>query len=70
MSKVTDIDNERPHYLINTGDKIHVLPESFVNDVINGKRRWTEADDWEPMLIAILSDWQLYQISCAGCGNE
>ena len=59
MSKVEILDEHRPHFVIDTPDEnVHVLPVSFIDDVINGKRDFTDADDHKILLRALLKDWR------------
>lgn len=62
-NNVANLDHHRPHFLIDTSDGIvHVLDARFVDDVIAGKQRWDDADDWHDMLVAILGDWRDFTI--------
>jgi len=49
---------DQPHLTVQTRDgNVHVLPESLIQDVIDGKMEFTEIEAWRPLLQAILADW-------------
>ncbi len=54
---MVDPDN-RPHLVIQTfeGDA-HVVPVSLIEDWIEGRRKITDADDWENLIRSILDEW-------------
>jgi len=39
---------------------LHVIPRSFFDDVIAGKREITELEGWEKLMPSILTEWLTY----------
>ena len=51
------IDDHRPHILIYDSDgNAHVVPESFMNDVVEDKRCITELESWEYIVPVIIKE--------------
>lgn len=60
MRKIIDLDEYRPHACIRTSDgNAHVIPMSVFENIINGKLRLVDIDDWELISKAIIHDWYL-----------
>lgn len=57
MSKITNLDDHRPHISIRTKDAVHVVPVAMIENIICGGLKLTDVDDWEPMIKAILEEW-------------
>lgn len=55
--KVENIDDFRPHLTVNCGKSVHVVPVALIEDVIAGKKDFTQIDDWVDLLKTILRDW-------------
>lgn len=55
--KVSNIEDVKPHLTINCGDKVHVVPVSLIEDVIEGRKDLTQIDDWENLARKILQEW-------------
>ena len=57
-TKVIDIEDYRPHLVVfDTFDDIHIMPESLIQDIIDGKMSVTELEDYEIIIPFILSEW-------------
>jgi hypothetical protein len=60
---VSELDGYRqnPHIVVQTGDgeakKVHVIPLSFIKDVISGDRQWSDMEDGDEVLKRILAEW-------------
>jgi hypothetical protein len=60
---VSELDGYRqnPHIVVQTGDeeakKVHVIPLSFIQDVISGDRQWSDMEDGDAILRRILTEW-------------
>ena len=62
MGKVIDFntikDNNAPHFTIATLDgNAHIIPVQFFEDVIEGKRKITDLDDFDIIIRSILKEW-------------
>ncbi len=55
--KIVNIEEAKPHLTVNCGETIHVIPVALIEDVIAGKKDFTQLDDWETLLKTILRDW-------------
>lgn len=64
MSKVVNINDYRPHLSVweaaGASNVLHVIPRSFFDDVIAGKREITELEGWEKLMPSILTEWLTY----------
>lgn len=61
MSEVIALDDHRPHVTINgTSGKVHVIPVSTIQDVIEGARDITSIEDYEDIVPSILIEWLDY----------
>ena len=55
---VVSLDDHRPHFTLQTLDgNVHVFPRAMIEDVISGKLRIVDIDDYEIILRTILKDW-------------
>lgn len=52
---VIDFSEHQAHFVINSSDGIHVIPESIIRKVANGSKQSSILT--EPVLQAILKDW-------------
>lgn len=59
MGNVVELDAFRPnpHVQIAGRERVHVVPLSFFEDVIAGKRSISDMDDLDDVLHGILKDW-------------
>ena len=57
MAKVSDIFTNQPHITIQGKNRVHVMPVSLIEDVIDGKMDITQIEDWQDFLPTILDDW-------------
>ena len=57
MKKVTHVDDHKPHLTVNCGESVHIVPVALIEDVINGKRDFTQLEKWDVLLKTILKDW-------------
>lgn len=55
--KVIHIDDQKPHLTINCGDSVHVVPIALIEDVIAGKKCFTQLEQWNDLLKTILVEW-------------
>lgn len=55
--KIIHIDDHKPHLTVNCGESVHVVPVALIEDVINGKKDFTQLDQWDTLLKTILKDW-------------
>jgi hypothetical protein len=57
----SDDYRQNPHIIVQTGDgeakKVHVIPLSFIEDVISGDRQWSDMEDGNEVLKRILAEW-------------
>lgn len=54
---ITHIDDHKPHLTVNCGESVHVVPVALIEDVISGKKDFTQLDQWNVLLKTILKDW-------------
>jgi hypothetical protein len=59
-AKVVSLDDQRPHLLIHTDGKIHVVPVALALDWASGKQELPDAD----ILRRIITEW----LCCAKAG--
>ena len=55
--KVENIDDFRPHLTVNCCESIHVVPVALIENVIAGKKDFTQLEQWDVLLKTILKDW-------------
>lgn len=56
---ITELDDYRPHYTIEGGGRVYVLPVSFVDDIVVGRLTINEIPQENHEVIRlILADWQ------------
>ena len=56
MSNIINIDNAKQHITIKCRDSVHVLPVSLMQDVIEGRKCFTEIERWQDIIKPILND--------------
>ena len=61
-NKLANIEDWHPHFTIKTDSDVRVIPSRFFEDVIDGKREFTDLEEFKPVLRAILSDWMSFNI--------
>ena len=54
---VSNIEDYKPHLTVNCGECVHVISISLIEDVISGKKDFTELERWDALLKTILKDW-------------
>ena len=54
---VSHIEDYKPHLTVNCGECVHVISISLIEDVISGKKDFTELERWDELLKTILKDW-------------
>jgi len=54
---ISTIDDYRPHLTVNCGESVHVVPVALLEDVISGKKDFTQIEQWDVLLKTILKDW-------------
>ena len=54
---IRNLDDYRPHIVIHTGTGTHVIPTSFFDDVVAGKRLITDLEQWEQITPVIIREW-------------
>ena len=54
---IVNIEDAKPHLTVNCGESVHVIPVALIEDVISGKKDFTQFDDWETLLKTILRNW-------------
>lgn len=57
VSNIEYIADHRPHVVVQGCGRIHVIPESFFEDVIAGRRKISDLEDVAEVVPAILTDW-------------
>lgn len=52
MSDIAELDDQRPHVVVNAGEKVHVVPVNLIGD-------WAEGVHEVPkdILRVIINDW-------------
>ena len=55
--KVSSSDGHKPHLTVNCGESVHVVPVALIEDVIEGKKDFTQLERWDVLLKTILKDW-------------
>ena len=54
---VTHIDDHKPCLTVICGESVHVVPVALIEDVISGKKDFTQLEQWDVLLKTILKDW-------------
>jgi len=57
MPDVTNILGHRPHIKLEVDGEIHIIPVLMIEDVISGKLKISDIDDWEIIMRAIVEEW-------------
>ena len=56
MNEITEIDDYRPHVVIQGKQTVHVIPRSCLQAVIDGDMVFTDIEDWEDIIGPIIAD--------------
>jgi len=56
-NNIRHISDNKPHLTVNCGESVHVIPVALIEDVIEGKKDFTQLDQWDVLLKTILKDW-------------
>lgn len=56
-NNVTDIQKYKPAVTIVTKNAVHVMPTHMIRDLISGKLKITECDDYNEWLPVIIEQW-------------
>lgn len=54
---ILNLDDNRPHVVVQTDTGTHVIPMSFFDDVVAGKRLITDLEQWEQITPVIIREW-------------
>lgn len=57
MSNITNLDDHREHFTINTGDAVHVIPKSVFEHIADGTMDVEELTDYEYIIPVIVREW-------------
>ena len=58
--KVVSLDEHRPHFVISTGKRQHVVSAMFLSDVAAGKQDLNDLAHADEILRAMVRDWIIY----------
>lgn len=55
---IKNLDDYRPHMVIPRLDGVvSVMPRSVIEDIVNGKLKITDVDDWDIITRTIFQEW-------------
>lgn len=54
---VTEITDALPCLVIQGLERVHVIPRRTLEDVAEGLRKWSDIEDGDDMMPAILGEW-------------
>jgi hypothetical protein len=54
---IVNIEDAKPHLTVNCGESVHVVPVALIEDVIAGKKDFTQLEQWDVLLKTILKEW-------------
>lgn len=59
-SKITNIEKNTPHIVVNCGATVHVLPLSVIENITHGSMSIRDVEMWVPIFRKVLEEWLYY----------